>query len=230
MTIQIKLKNTSARPITLASVEPALTIDAGKEATAPLEVLAGADVADHVAAGALALSRDGLDELDADLRATATRAIGALALRVAPRFADHHAALAAAVAELADLRDRYNQHREVAVKLLATAKAMTPGARGVIAAIELGTAIEGDVVAAAADALTAHLTKLPSTTAELEAWFAEHKALEARLRAAEVAAVAARSELSHQLAAAHDALAAAAAAFEKADPARDVGAKVTWGP
>lgn len=229
MTITLELKNLSAKPIALTTADTSITIDGGKTAAVPLDVVRGAAFAEHLAAGELALSRAGLDALDPGARAAALEAVGDVILRVAPRFVAHHATLRAALASLEALRDRYNALHATAGKLLADARALAAGAETVVAAIELSDGAADAAVDAAEAARRAHLQALPKTPDELAAWYAEHRRLEAALAAANAAQAAARDAVARQLDATRADLVAAAAAFGRADPARDIGPQLTWG-
>ena len=229
MTITLKIKNLSSKPISLAGAEAPISIAAGQEAAVPLEAVRGADFGEHLAAGSLALSPNALAGLGVEARASAVQALGDVILRVAPRFVAHHAALVSALAHLGAQRDRYNELHAATIKLLGDAHGMAAGSKAVVAAIELSDHVEEGAVAAADKALREHLQAVPKDAAALEQWFREHKQLELAAASARASRSAAQSALARQLEATRADLLAAAAAFDKADPAKDVGSKITWG-
>jgi hypothetical protein len=230
VTITLKIKNVASKPITLAAVTPPITIGAGKEAEVPLDAVRGGDFGEQLAGGHLTLSPDGLAALSAPARASVVQALGDVILRVASRFVAHHVALSSALAQLGALRDRYNELHAASVKLLGEARGMAPGLKAVVAVIELADHAEEGAVAAAEKAVRDHLQAVPKDAATLETWYREHQQLEAVAASAKAARTAAQSALSRQLEATRTDLLSAATAFDKADPAKDIGARVTWGP
>lgn len=229
MPITIKIKNLTANPITLADVDPPVTIDAGKEGDVPLDAVRAPAFGEQLAAGALAVSRTGLDDLEPDVRANVVQTIGDVILRVAPRFVGHYMSLTAAVSNLAALRDRYNELHGSTVALLTGAARLKGGIKNVVAAIDASDVVEDEALAKAKANRDKHLKKVPKDESELVVWFAEHKQLEAAVTAAELALANAKNAVERQLEATRSDLLAAAAVFDKADPAKDVGAKLTWG-
>lgn len=229
MTIQINVKNQSSKPITLTSANPPATIAAGKEAPIDLDVIRGNEVAQRLASGELAITTTGIDKMPADVRAAVIQAVGDVVLRVAPRFVGHYASMTTAIANLAALRDRYNEQYAATVSTITAAKDLAGGAKNLLAASQLDDG--GDAaIKAAKQAVADHLAKVPKTEAELKAWFEDHKKLEAAARDAEATTAANRSAIARQLDATRKDLALAAAAFDKADPAKDVGPKLDWRP
>jgi hypothetical protein len=224
--IKIKIKNTSKEPISIPTEEEPVTIAASKDGDVPLESLRTTEFADHLARGNVALPRTALDGLDEASRAAASNTITDVVLRVAPRFLAHHGELSSSLANLASLRDRYNELHGSTVTLLASAKALAPGVASVIQASELLSASEDDLVAAAEKKLEKHLEVDPD---DLQKWYLEHKLLEAAYTKAVAARDATRSLVAQQLEATKTELAAAATTFSKADPKKDVGAQVNWG-
>lgn len=225
--ITIKLKNTTTKPIALPTVTDPIEIAAGKEAAIPLDVVAGPDVASHLATGAIALPRTALADVAAADRPQATAAIGDVVLRLAPRFLGYHDELETAVGNLNALRDRYNQQHATTVRLLAGAKEMNAGVAVAITAADLLSATEDDAVAKAEEALAGHLAAVPKKD-ELAAWYEEHKRLEQVRDKAARERDSARSVAARQLSATREQLDAAAITFASADP-KKVGAPVTWG-
>ncbi len=227
MSINVKIKNATGQPIAIGGGDP---YAAGKEAEVSLDAVRSTELAEHLAGGSVVFPRGALDGLPVDARADAGQAIAELVLRVAPRFLAHHGELVASLANLAALRDRYNEAHGSTVRLLAAVGALRPGLEAVIQAADLLSAAEDDAVAAAGAALDKHLTQLPKQPEELAAWYIEHKRLEAARDAAVVARASTRSVVARQLEATRAELGTAAAAFGKADPKTDVGASITWGP
>lgn len=228
MSITLKVKNTSDKPITVGDGSAGVEIAAGKEADVPLAVVGAPMFAEHVANGRLAIGPKALDGLAPSARATATQAIGDLVLRVAPRFLAHHQQLVSATGNLAAMRDRYNEQHAATVKLLEAAKGLKAGVEATLQATQLLTAVEEGAVAAADGALAKHLDEVPKKD-ELPAWYAKHKQLEADRDAAVRMREAAKGALAKQLDAMRAELGAAAAAFGKVDAKKDVGSPIAWG-
>jgi hypothetical protein len=88
------------------------------------------------------------------------------------------------------------------------------------------SATEDDLVAASEQALEKHLAVKPD---DLQAWYLEHKQLEAAHAKAVAARTSTRTVVAQQLDATKTELVAAVVAFGKADPKKDVGSAVTWG-
>jgi len=224
--IKIKVKNTTNKAISIPTDEEPVSIAGGKEAEVPIEALRAAEFSEQIAKGSLALPRAALEGLDQDARAAASLAITDVVLRVAPRFLAHNGELEASLANLAALRDRYNELRGATVQLLTSAKDFAAGVATVMQATELLSAVEDDQVAVAEQALEKHLGAKPE---DLQKWYLEHKQLEAAYAKAVAARDSTRSVVAQQLDATKTELALAATAFGKADPKKDVGNAVTWG-
>jgi len=225
--ITIRIKNTTAKPITLATNSDPIEIAANKEAAIPLDLVSGSEVGNHLATGALEFPRTALADVAPADRPLATTAIGDVVLRLAPRFLGFHGELEAAIGNLNALRDRYNQQHATTIRLLTGAKTMNAGVTVAIGAADLLSASEDDAVTKAEEALAAHLSVVPKKE-ELAAWYDEHKRLESSRDKAARDRDSARSLAARQLSATREQLDAAAATFATADP-KKVGAPVTWG-